>query len=150
MKNRATGTLLAGAVIGFSATAAFAGAPGARPGDTTVPIRTAPMMHHAKGTRCKLKGVWDNEYGATITMKSNKKGTYVASYCGSPWNVARTAKSRAGFSVSMTYTGTDGCRDFTEDMTWDGCSAASGTYTDASGGTTGPDSWTAADPRRVK
>jgi hypothetical protein len=153
MKYLTTGTLLAGAVIGFSATSAVAGAPGARPGDTTMPqVRTAPAEHHilAHGTKCQLKGTWDNEYGGTITMKTSKKGTYVASYCGSPWKVKRTAKSKTGFSVAYTYTGDDGCRDFTEDMTWDGCSEATGTYTDSSGGTTGPDTWTAADPRRVK
>lgn len=152
MKRIATGTLLAGAVIGFSATAVVAGAPGARPGDTTMPIRTVTAEHQGllHGKKCKLKGVWDNEYGATITMKTNKKGTYSASYCASPWKVKRTANSKTGYSVAMTYTGTDGCRNFTEDMTWDGCTEASGTYTDASGGTTGPDTWTASGPRRMK
>lgn len=151
MKLIATGSLLAGAVIGFSATTAIAGAPGARPGDTTVPqVRTATVVHHALHGACGLKGTWDNEYGGTITMKTAKRGTYVASYCQSPWKVKRTAKSKTGFSVAYTYTGSDGCRGFTEDMTWNGCSEATGTYTDDSGGTTGPDIWTAARPRRVK
>jgi hypothetical protein len=154
MKHMVTGTLLAGAVIGFSATAAVAGAPGARPGDNSVVpyVRTVPTGH--QGTRhpprCGLAGTWDNTYGATITMSTARKGTYVASYCGSPWKVKRTARSRTGFSVHMTYTGTDGCRGFTENMTWNGCSTASGNYIDDSGGTTGPDTWTKADPRRVK
>ncbi|HTT85037.1 MAG TPA: hypothetical protein VMF67_16285 [Rhizomicrobium sp.] len=142
MKHIATGTLLAGAVIGLSATAAVAAAPGARPGDNVAQIRPAPAVHGTlpKAKKCKLKGTWDTDYGVT-TMSSNKKGQYAASYCSAPWTVKATSRTKTGFSVAMTYTGDEGCQDFTEDMTWDGCSEASGHFTNASGGT-GSDTWT--------
>jgi len=74
-------------------------------------------------------------------MKTKSKGTYVASYCASPWKVLATAQNKTGFTVEMTYTGSDGCQAFSETMTYSGCSAASGSYTNADG-STGTDSWT--------
>jgi hypothetical protein len=148
MKHIATGTLLAGAVIGFSATAAVAGAPGARPGDTTaVQVQPGPVEHQpALKPRCGLMGTFSNIYGATITMTTGRKGTYTASYCGAPWKVKRTARSRTGFTVAMTYTGTNGCTNFTETLTWENaCANAAGHFTDPNG-TTGPDTWTRTGP----
>jgi len=156
MKRTATGTLLAGAVIGFSASAAIAGAPGARPGDTSVAqIRTeaaghTPLLH---GKACKLKGVFSNDYGGTFTMGTSKctnarrPCTYSAPYCASPWTIARNPyRPKTMFSISGTYTGTDGCQNFTELMTWENvCEDASGTFTNA-GGTTGPDTWDRETP----
>ncbi len=135
---------LIAAALALAVTSAHAGAPGAKPGADVPSIapQTQPRIQPESETaKCTFKGAWTNTFGGTFAIKKKKVGKYTASYCASKWKVVVTSSSRKGFDIAATYTGTDGCQDFTESQSYKGCTATTGTFANADG-SGGTDDWT--------
>ncbi|HTQ14647.1 MAG TPA: hypothetical protein VMH86_12305 [Rhizomicrobium sp.] len=102
-----------------------------------------PQVSHPvtpQAASCKLPGGWTESFGGIISISKDLTGTMKLPYCSAIHNLA-LAQSGNGFTVNATYTGGSECQGFTESLTFQDCSTASGSYVNDDG-TSGSDTWT--------
>ena len=87
---------------------------------------------------CSAVGYWTDYFGGIILINPNLTGTVQFPYCAEPASVIIIPNS-TGFVAQLIYSGTD-CQSATENLTYSGCGQASGTFTNADGGS-GTDIW---------
>jgi 3D (Asp-Asp-Asp) domain-containing protein len=102
----------------------------------------------AAPTGCSLSGVWTDAFGATFTVNGDLTGTRQQPYCNSPHTFIITAQDATCFSFRGIYTGGSDCVSFTEDMCFQTCDTATGTFSNDGGGS-GAETWTGTNSTAV-
>ncbi|MGH6872322.1 MAG: hypothetical protein ACREHE_12540 [Rhizomicrobium sp.] len=117
--------------------------PGAKGCPSAAQSHVVPQVPHPvtpQAAQCKLPGGWTESFGGIISVSKDLTGTIKLPYCSATHTIS-LAQNGNGFTVAASYPGGSDCQDFTENLTFDTCSSASGTYLN-SDGTNGTDTWT--------
>jgi hypothetical protein len=145
MRNLRTAACTIVGLAAFSGAATAGNVPGMVGHDFATPpsVQKSPQ---ATSKLCKIGGVWNESYGATVTLngKKGKKGKWVYSG-GCTFKVVTSDLTQAGFNAAMTPEKTQACDDsqcFSESLQFQGsCDSVAGTFTNCDG-SGGDDSWT--------
>jgi len=116
----------------------------------TTPVQPSVVLQpmQAPPPACTVPGNWVDAYGGAITILADLSGSIKLPYCDSAHALTITLQGTTGFDVNASWSGGPECIPFTETLTFQGCSTATGTFVNADG-TSGVDTWTRTSVTQV-